>query len=322
MSIEITFLSVVAVLLIGVLIGLVLYWRDNLTTWYSDSDKAFRLFRGVAVIFLLTLIVWAAGASVMRTIWLYDQAKDSKWLGSGAVIPSVSSLNGVFFMLMQVAKGVGGILGLSLAGGLAGAALGFLFGHPDAPEGKDRAGRWRLNSRLTQISDWLTKAIVGAGLVEAKTALTALSAGGASAAAWLFGSRHGSPVIIPAAVAGGAVLGFIFFYIFSVEVLAPMISRADARTTGAVGSERPIRQRIAPRISRSRSRSGGMTTDQPTAEQIAEARYYDAIDFTELTSRPDVTWQEVWNWARSKAILDKYTEAAMGYLYLVGMRQQ
>jgi hypothetical protein len=64
-----------------------------------------------------------------------------------------------------------------VAGGafVAGGLLGFLFGIPRSlagPEGaedKASAGAYRPNTNLEQISDWLTKILVGVGLVQFTT---------------------------------------------------------------------------------------------------------------------------------------------------------
>jgi hypothetical protein len=79
-------------------------------------------------------------------------------------------------------------------------------------------------------------------------------------------------------------------------------------------------QGIAPRISRSRSPTALVTTQQPSLEQVAAAVQLN-IPFAELISRPDLTREEVWNWGRAKAILNDYTEAAKAYIHLLGMPQ-
>ena len=59
-------------------------------------------------------------------------------------------------------------VGFMLAGGAftIGALLGFLFGVPRALTGATQEAGLRSNTNLEQISDWLTKILVGVGLVE------------------------------------------------------------------------------------------------------------------------------------------------------------
>lgn len=74
---------------------------------------------------------------------------------------------------------VGAVLGAVLAALLAGATLGFLFGIPraltvampgtDGHAGGGNGGGFTHNTNLEQISDWLTKIVVGIGLVEAQS---------------------------------------------------------------------------------------------------------------------------------------------------------
>lgn len=74
---------------------------------------------------------------------------------------------------------VGAVIGAVLAALLAGATLGFLFGIPraltvampaaDGHAGANNGGGFTHNTNLEQISDWLTKIVVGIGLVEAQS---------------------------------------------------------------------------------------------------------------------------------------------------------
>lgn len=51
------------------------------------------------------------------------------------------------------------------AAGFSGGLLGFIFGVPRPPDSQPAAAKaYRINTNLVQISDWLTKLLVGAGL--------------------------------------------------------------------------------------------------------------------------------------------------------------
>jgi len=75
---------------------------------------------------------------------------------------------------------------------------------------------------------------------------------------------------------------------------------------------------LVPRISRSMIAPD--TTESPTRQQVIAALAYNAIPFDELIAKPDITRDEVLNWARAKAVLNDYEAAALGYIFLLGMR--
>lgn len=139
-----------------------------------------------------------------------------------------------------LAPGVGAfaaIMATAMAAGMGGAALGFLFGiprsvaagtqasgDPGLQADATRAG-YAQNTNLEQISDWLTKIVVGVGLVEAKD--IALGFGRLSAdAAVAWGLADG------AATAGaimliGAVVGFLSCYVWTRTEFIAGLEQAD-----------------------------------------------------------------------------------------------
>jgi hypothetical protein len=296
-----------------------------------ETDTTFRLLIAVIVSFGAVLTLWAIGAGVMRAVWLYDAGKNTKWFNADAPLVVTSAWSDAIFVLMQIVRAVGGVLALALGGGLVGALLGFLFGHPQAPEKdksateKDQRSQWRLNTSLAQVLDWLTKGIVSVGLVTAQSSFRAFSSFAATAAGWLFESRHGSPPVIMAAIAGGAVLGFIFAYLYSVLFVARLIAQADAGLDLPEAAKTMVRnirvgkQKIAPRISRSRSARGRETTNTPSLAEIEAALKFSGISFDDLIENK-ATRDDIPNWSRAKAVLDDYSEAAKGYVHLVGMK--
>lgn len=305
------------------------------------TAQTMRMLVAAMLIFGCVAATWAAAAGVMRTAWLFTAKPDSVAAGlSGqfCTLPGCQHWLRAGVLVWQVVRAVGGVLLIGLGAGLAGAVLGFIFGIPrplSAPEAPPAlAGgaapppgvdphqareAWKLSTNLTDISDWLTKAIVGVGLVEAKTALSQLAVVAAVAADWLFSKRHGSPALLMAVIIGGGVFGFLYAYLYT-ELIVSRLIAAVAGVLGATPGARqtlrrlPLTQAIAPRI----SRAGPPETDvQPTTEQIRAALQYDPIRFEDLTSRPDVTEEEVLNWSRAKAVLNDYEAAAQGYMYLL-----
>jgi len=127
-------------------------------------------------------------------------------------------------------------VGLLVAGAAlaVGAAIGFLFAIPRAvQEPAERRGAlaqfetpYQVNTNLEQISDWLTKIVVGLGLVE----ITKIPAAFTSLAVFV-ATAFGEPAV-PPSVAGViisyfAVGGFLVFYIWTRLLLTYEFTRAD-----------------------------------------------------------------------------------------------
>lgn len=193
--------------------------------WEGNTTQSLRRIAIVSILFAATVAAWATGASVMRTIWLF-QPNAPAGFAQGELTKHATDWTVWAVALFQIVRGVAGTLALCAAAGLAGAALGFLFGLPQPPEKTAQAApnnadktanpdpqpnrTWRLNSNLMDISDWLTKAIVGVSLFEAQRAFGLFGGKAQLVAQWLFDSRGGSYAVLPAAMAGTAVLGFLF----------------------------------------------------------------------------------------------------------------
>lgn len=113
---------------------------------------------------------------------------------------------------------------------LGGGLIGFLFGIPRTLQGEvaDRTRRsYQVNTNLEQISDWLTKIIVGITLVELSEIPAQLQSLNVYLAPALGGGRMG------AAMAGGSIVyfgvaGFFFGYLGTRLYLASAIAEGDA----------------------------------------------------------------------------------------------
>jgi hypothetical protein len=146
-------------------------------------------------------------------------------------------------------------VGCLLAGASAfvGGVLGFLFGIPrtlqqegvaPAPEANANADSgsgarridYRANTNLEQISDWLTKILVGVGLTQLPeirkdlTTLTAFAAQG-------LGAQDNGKVFAFALLSYTAVLGFLFGYLWTRLFLAGALRQADQVAIGALASQ-------------------------------------------------------------------------------------
>ena len=149
-------------------------------------------------------------------------------------------------------------VGLLLAGAalLAGGILGFLFGIPRTQQQQDdgttavsptdnpqsgnketlRRIDYRANTNLEQISDWLTKILVGVGL----TQLSEIQQGFSQltiAAARGFGDAPHGQVFAGALLAYFAVLGFLFGYLWTRLFMAGALRVADQALIGELQQE-------------------------------------------------------------------------------------
>ncbi len=139
-------------------------------------------------------------------------------------IPALGGL-GVLVILVYVSQLGGGkrwsVFGTAIA--IAGAAavvggvVGFLFGIPLTS--KQRAAgasdsQYEPNTNLEQVSDWLTKIIVGVGLVQVGRALPALTRLAKSLSEPLGGNPYGGAFGLGLTIFY-ALLGFLFLYLWS-----------------------------------------------------------------------------------------------------------
>jgi hypothetical protein len=142
------------------------------------------------------------------------------------IIPCICVF-GVFIILIYAiqlpsgvrwgAFGVGVVIGSSafLIGGL----VGFLFGIPRTVQSSTRstgATQYQANTNLEQVSDWLTKIIVGISLVEIGRIIPALAKLAEILKAPL-GGQPSSAAFGLGVVIASAFTGFFFFYLWTRE---------------------------------------------------------------------------------------------------------
>jgi hypothetical protein len=147
----------------------------------------------------------------------------SAWLHLFAVVPPLVGLLAlVLHCLTQPwpaalgALGTG--IGVAVAAAAVGALLGFVFGIPrslqrdPATGDADLAGDYRPNTNLEQISDWLTKILVGVGLVEVGNAAGPTRRLVGSVAAGLGGTAS-ARVVAATAMTVFVIWGFLLAYV-------------------------------------------------------------------------------------------------------------
>lgn len=123
---------------------------------------------------------------------------------------------------------------------LCGAVLGFLFGIPRTLQGTPSAVAtqpiYQGNTNLEQISDWLTKIIIGVGLVQLKELPKYLHRLNTYLATAL-GSALGSDAFAGALVVYFALFGFFLGYLWTRLVLPDALRRAERETIQEVARE-------------------------------------------------------------------------------------
>lgn len=184
----------------------------------DKSTKALRTLTGVMLVGLLSIVIYAAQAG---------------GIASFSAIASVGALS-------------------AGASALVGGLLGFLFGIPrtlqqsggDAQRDPNSSSAesdrpridYQVNTNLEQISDWLTKILVGVGLTqlpEIRDGITSLSL----LAAQGLGNQASNQVFALALICFFLVLGFLFGYLWTRLFFAGALREADAATLGALGLE-------------------------------------------------------------------------------------
>jgi hypothetical protein len=129
---------------------------------------------------------------------------------------------------------------------LAGGLVGLLFGIPRSAAlgaaGSTPTSRYQANSNLVEVSDWLTKIIVGVGLVQIGRLEPTLSRLAANLKAPL-GAQPSSAAFGMALVIANVLLGFLFFYLWSRSLLQRDLELSDG-FADSDGIEDPAQQTV------------------------------------------------------------------------------
>lgn len=187
---------------------------------------------------------------------------------------------------------------------------------------------WQANTNLTQISDWLTKIIVGVGLVESYKIAAVARTLDEYISLHFFEGYIGTALVMPALMLAGLIFGFMYSYLFTQLFLATLMARSafevsiasiveqqpdDARVLNKLSPGDPV---LAPAISVISEKQPSRGPQLPTAEQRAAAQRILEFPLDDLEDAGSVLL-----WARAQALLDQYGRAAVGYGKLLRMRR-
>lgn len=205
-----------------------------------------------------------------------------------------------------------------------------------------RMRRWQSSTNLTQISDWLTKVIVGVGLVDARDIYGTVAGLANTAALMMFDGYVGSKLVVPSLMIAGAIIGFLYSYLFTQLFLAGLLAYADdivkdpsslnARSvissiaTGGSVIAGPILGNGHVGIAASAVSAGGLIAVpllsgryaeplpviEPTAAQREAASTLDKLPLEGLEDPA-----EIQIWARAQAVRRDYADASRGYRKLL-----
>lgn len=241
-----------------------------------------------------------------------------KDLSNTSVILGVFILGGFLTVIVHLrdAKALSALL-WALACLTAGAVIGFLFGIPrvlqsdagpdtqrKAEEAKgdsqsDRTTIYQVNTNLEQVSDWLTKIIVGLGLIELRNVPEHLNRASNFIAPGLGGPQY--KAFAAGLILYFSLLGFLGFYLITRLFIAGAFKRADI--TGGL----PITEQKKDEILNqdlSFRRGGSKLTGEAgeTAKEIIN------VPLEKLTSLTDIVV-----WSKAQLSAGDYEKAVNGY---------
>lgn len=162
-----------------------------------------------------------------------------------AIVSILLILYGFSYQLPTTVTVIASALLLGAAAFVVGALIGFLFGVPRAAQDSSASnverqrGEYRVNTNLEQISDWLTKILVGVGLIQ-------LGAIGTSFGQLLdslsdtFGGAASSKLVAGADLVFFSVWGFLIGYLLTRTSLTMAFRQFDVTEVASLAAEEAI----------------------------------------------------------------------------------
>ncbi len=130
---------------------------------------------------------------------------------------------------------------VGLASATVGGLLGFVFGlprhtidesQPKESDGGERSVRYQPSNNLEQVSDWLTKLLIGVGLVELKGIGAALETVGRTVTASLSRAPGGAEIVTQVVIVVFVVLGFLASFLWTRIDYGPLQALTDSDAVG------------------------------------------------------------------------------------------
>jgi hypothetical protein len=196
---------------------------------------------------------------------------------------------------------LGTSLAIAAAALVAGGILGFLFGLPYTVQGSALStggAQYQSNTNLELVSDWLTKIIVGIGLVQIGRALPALSRLAQNLKEPL-GDQASSGTFGLALIISYAALGFFYLYLWSRSLL--MQEWKDANTTRPQSdAHESARSTALTLVNRQLNSLKGGTP--PTQDELSKA-IKDVPDSTRSQIFNEAEYVRSSNWRENKPLM-------------------
>ena len=190
---------------------------------------------------------------------------------------------------------------------------------PQSIEARQAPG-WQSSTNLTQISDWLTKVIVGVGLVDFYKISSIVSSLSSDVSRQLLAGIAGTKLVLPALMLAGSIFGFMYSYLFTQLFLAALMAYSatlvsnpdnslDKQVLAELGSADP---KIAP------SSQGILSSEPAATERKPTEAQQDAATRISLMALSDVNDPDtLLIWSRAQAVLNDYVSAKAGYRKLL-----
>jgi len=303
------------------------FWSDfGHATVKQDLTNTLHMLNAAKCAQIGVIVVWAIADAFLeargRGGALFDQSTGG--------LDRLALQRKLVFAVFESLHHAGGILAFCLATYLIGALLGFLFGIPrplsstegaahatGAANGATRASvrrRWEASTNLTQVSDWLTKIIIGLGLVEARQIAGDFAEISNNLAKSIFTKNADGPSILMISGITAFVIGFLYLYLYTQLVVARLLAEADEEIGAAtpddidsINSIDAFKEVLAGRIS-----IVPADEDTPTPQEVILAWRVGGVPLAGLSDL-----NRIRAWARAKAILNDYGSAAEGYDRLI-----
>lgn len=266
-------------------------------------------------------------------IWIRSAVKGTSSIQTGILnpliwvaIPIVGLILGVLCAsTIQPSSPLLAILG-SLTLFTVGGLVGFFFGIPRAgrgsTEGDDPSAaaaprseiNYAPNTNLEQVSDWITKIIVGVGLIQLTHVQGALLSAGKLFGPSVAGGRlsdSAAQSLVKAMFVYFPIVGFFQGYLATRLFLSGEFKRRD---TELIGTEaRMVLAETAPAIPKIRDQTqSALNKASPTARRYAQR--VSKLRLEELTDPEDIA-----TWSRAQIALNRPEFAAKGYHQLVDL---